>query len=1532
MPFFGVDLGADKCRLCSLDSYGRPIQISSIPTAVAISNGVTLCGDDALDLLQEEATVGVQGFKLLLGQKYCSPEIQNEVPHLPFIVQSSDEGECVIELENNQYTATELYAIILETLKSQHQSDYNTTVSNVVLSVPSFFNDRQRTALISAARMTDLTPLGLIQESLAAALAFQQHTSSRLIGKSVLVFDLGASKLDVTILKGDDLSILSNSSTQMVSCSKFDDVIFDWFCNHASSQLPQSVINNVDFRQQLQLKSRQAKETLSQSPSAFISIEGSSFKKSIKLSDFERESDLFFVATMRMVNTALKSAGLSAECVNEVIMVGAGSNIPRMKQMLRDKFGNTKVKVDFPRDVMVVKGLALLNNFAHLERHLINIPQQVPNERMDKHAVRTWKSHLIQLRDELEAKISDPGLKLSKAQINQFKKIIKNITTELGNRNTANNLASVYQKAIQDQNENLGADGVEDRQLLTTASPYKSSGQSLVHSMFNTAAIPPASGIKEPPNDPNNPFKSSGKPLVHQIFNTRTRPQSNDARSERTVNHSDVAIDLDPEFRFLAQTPSPKARRPASNPNDQPNSDEDKGLTLAKSIKKCKGCLFYLFLISIFVFLFVGVPFTTTFDVVSTLFCPSSVLTDAGHVSFSHRNPEFNLHHASFGYYFESEVYYNYEFDEVPEVFVAILNVETSKQIAFDVNVSYKTKTHFLLIIRTQAPLEYPREIFLDGVGITWVAVGTMCTKEQLAYSNSQFAFINGNSNWKLNSVTPFSYQNSNDIIILSAFQGVYFEGLDGFNDIQQETSISEEPKSHNLKVDAVFTSEGSVQEFRHNSLSFNYSEARYNTIDIGQFQINQGLGDSGQFALKVDFSFEFTRVPNVFVFLDGFQTYNSSLSYRIEVVEILFTSFTVNINMLSDSPMKIWFNFIAIDENFDTFDAVDLILFSIFLCLLITALLLELHKPNLVGAYNTDEEQYHNLGDYTHVANYTPPKPEEVSKAGSYIPRDIKWLECLTEWRNVKQDFSETKRDTFGIIFWMVFGMILLVFLLLFYREFILATKFFHSVQSVYITLFILGLEHFLIVLAFFTVTWPPHRMVKGYNHNPSNVAVLIASHMSAGKDPQLVKKDTKKNFFKYDESKLKENQSNVQAQFTRALRLASDSVANGNVYVCHNTGDEAPHPTDKTVRIIRNVEAWGRKVNYVYIPAGNKTFCLYYVAKNILGNRKDIDYVVIMDDDVVIPRDMSWQTHRLKKDNVCGAVVTIRADINDPEKSGFRRRKLLVWFQDLEYLLSGLMKQCQSNLGTGSYPHGAISIWKKDALIEILDHHNTAFHGEDAMMGFLTRQLMPGKKLITFAATPALTQVPTDLFHLGEDLFGDHAVDDKSLFNQRVKSWDVCAHRFFFKYLEHFIRFWNSDTLILKPFYLYEMITIIRDYFHVLIIAYFVIMDDIYPLGLIYIRVLLIQYIIFFTFNYIKLRRRKDLQSPLIVVILFPFYRLVLSFFRIFALFHNLFEYLPKKRMPSSEDPNLKVPYLHKFISKLNEPEDWQRIWSMQ
>ncbi|KAL0244954.1 hypothetical protein GEMRC1_009034 [Eukaryota sp. GEM-RC1] len=139
------------------------------------------------------------------------------------------------------------------------------------------------------------------------------------------------------------------------------------------------------------------------------------------------------------------------------------------------------------------------------------------------------------------------------------------------------------------------------------------------------------------------------------------------------------------------------------------------------------------------------------------------------------------------------------------------------------------------------------------------------------------------------------------------------------------------------------------------------------------------------------------------------------------------------------------------------------------------------------------------------------------------------------------------------------------------------------------------------------------------------------------------------------------------------------------------------------------------------------------------MLSRRPEITHVVIMDDDVQIPSDMSWQSHLMEEEDVAGAVITIRTDMNRPHlKRSSRRRSLLVWFQDMEYMISGLMKQCQSTFGTAAYPH--------------------------AQMGFILREKFKKPlRLVTMAATPVLTFPPTELFHVGEDFFGDHVVDEK-------------------------------------------------------------------------------------------------------------------------------------------------------------------------
>ncbi|KAL0223194.1 hypothetical protein P9112_002584 [Eukaryota sp. TZLM1-RC] len=974
--------------------------------------------------------------------------------------------------------------------------------------------------------------------------------------------------------------------------------------------------------------------------------------------------------------------------------------------------------------------------------------------------------------------------------------------------------------------------------------------------------------------------------------------------------------------------------------------------------KKVKAFVFYSSFIALFVFIFFYIQPPSISDVINPVLCPEAFQIDSGVIQFNTREPAWRLHRGGGGSIFDTDIYYNNAFESSPHVFVSLAGIETSQQIGVDIMVNRPQLDYFTIRISIFD------ESYLDSITLSWFAVGTLCFDDPSLVGLSAIVDADINqldsndlgfgTEWLGDFTLPMNHEYFDDIEVFFSFRGLRFYYDDPFTEAHSiETNYEVVP--HPLYNDSVsaetsFISMGHLRQIRYALLAFNSSFLRYNVFDRSSlaFGVNNTsnwelhLEDNFVFTKRIFFNFEFQRIPEVFVYITGIDTGNSPFAIKVEARHVDFLGFNVEITSPHDSVCNfISIEYFAYDEDLDRFDVLDFLLISIFIFFLTLALLFERFKGFFKGSINTSNEKYHSLPDnwfeliqdeetLAAKERYQPEEPP------ARVFRNDTWIGLLEAFESLKKQYTPGSRDTVEIVFWMVFAFVLFILLFFFYRDFLVATKFFHSLGSIYITLFILGLEHFLIILAFFSVSWPEHRVVKGFNDDNSNVAILIASHISAGRDPDMILNNCKNNFIKPPSREdLVELKKQKAIDFERTLRLASRSVGNGNVYVCHNANRPTPFPNDGTIEVIKKVKAWGRTVNYVYIPTGNKTFCLHYVNKNILAYRPEIEYVVIMDDDVMIPADMSWQTHRLAEDDVAGGVITIRADMNRPQcRNSWRRRSFLVAFQDMEYLLSGLLKLVQEKFGTCAYPHGAISIWKKKELNFVLECHNSAFHGEDAQMGFILRErCVTGKmkRLICLAATPALTQAPEDLFHLGEDLFGDHCIDEKSLFNQRVKSWDACAHRFFFKYLEHFVRYWNINTIILKPFYLYEMLTILRDYFHLLIILYFFLMADLAALGLIYFRVILLQYIVFFAFNYVKLRRRKDLQSPLIIVLLFPFYRLLLSLFRVFALFYNLFEYLPKKRMPSSEDPNLKVPYYHNYLSLNMHPEMWTKIWSM-
>ncbi|KAL0246166.1 hypothetical protein GEMRC1_007380 [Eukaryota sp. GEM-RC1] len=789
-------------------------------------------------------------------------------------------------------------------------------------------------------------------------------------------------------------------------------------------------------------------------------------------------------------------------------------------------------------------------------------------------------------------------------------------------------------------------------------------------------------------------------------------------------------------------------------------------------------CLFLNY--SLFMLIFLGFSFPSLSDIFGDVICPQSLVLDAGTVQYRVRpGGGWTLHVGDSNTLFEDEIYFNQEFTSEPNVFIAIGSIESSHPASVDVTLTRRSMSHFEIRITRILPA------YINELTITWIAVGQNCiddvrsvdfrgapTLQQIPEEEDPIEpQLDHVSYWDGHQPLPLeigSFESLNSSLVyfysISALrfsQETNLNNLNIYNSFQLVNSSGSDDDRvyfyHGIR------SKGLLEDARYNFVMFEkdfvvYNNFVYDVIRLSSdSHVDYNLDDYSRsyLSIRAEFSSDFNRIPDVVLFLLEYDCGETALKYSIEIKSVDFTGFEFSVVSLEGSIITfISFNYLAFDEDFDVFDAVDYFLLLLFFLFLILALAFEHFKPSFKTAPNTSYEMYHSLPKdwITTEERNDDPSPQ----CPNQVFNNETWVSMLEHFEDLKKNYRPGTRDFVEIVFWMIFAMVLLLFIFCSTEIILLPISSFILLDQCMSHCLFLVWNIFYWSLLLFPVSWPEHRLVKGYNAQNNHVAILIASHISAGRDPDLILKNSTKNFFRPPSREdLEEIREGKCDDFERTLRLASSSCGDGNVYVCHNANMKQPYPNDKTISVIKRLKKWGRQVNYVFIPTGNKTFCLQYVAKNILAYRPEITHVVIMDDDVQIPSDMSWQTHLMDEPDVAGAVITIRADINQPKlKHSWRRRSLLVWFQDMEYMLSGLMKLCQSNFGSAAYPHGAISIWKKELLVTVLDHHNSAFHGEDAQMGFILREkFKKPPRLITLCATPALTFPPTEVFHIGED-----------------------------------------------------------------------------------------------------------------------------------------------------------------------------------
>ena len=344
----------------------------------------------------------------------------------------------------------------------------------------------------------------------------------------------------------------------------------------------------------------------------------------------------------------------------------------------------------------------------------------------------------------------------------------------------------------------------------------------------------------------------------------------------------------------------------------------------------------------------------------------------------------------------------------------------------------------------------------------------------------------------------------------------------------------------------------------------------------------------------------------------------------------------------------------------------------------------------------------------------------------------------------------------------------------------------------------------------------------------------------------------------------------------FANTLRAALKVFPPNHIFVCDNGSSYSP--ADDTQLVARSVHV---DINYVYIPEGNKTFAFYWTNHywipflNKCGLVPPFTYALIIDDDVPLPPDLHIPHEHLKQRPEIKAVHFPITATSPTGNAGF-----LIKCQDIEYKLAAVHKQFQARLSRCLSCHGAIALWDRKAMDEVFFTHDTVFHGEDMYMGLCLLRKRDDSIIISAAQSIVPTYAPGEL---------------GMLFRQRVKSWELTSHRKTLTYIKEVLAprsFCHMPSLVLKPYFLQEVITILLDWLRVFLLCGLFLRDwrglllmTAFFMSLMYLQVLL--------FSFFVLRSRRNLAPSVSTIIVFPFYRLCGLLFRICALCHNLLVY---------------------------------------
>ncbi|WP_028320059.1 molecular chaperone DnaK [Desulfatiglans anilini] len=363
----GIDLGTTNSCVAVMEG-GDPVVITNAegsrttPSIVAFTDsGERLVGQAAKRQAVTNPENTVFAVKRLIGRKYDSAEVQKDLGVLPYKISKASNADAHVSIRGKDYSPAEISAMILQKMKQTAEDYLGEKVTEAVITVPAYFNDSQRQATKDAGKIAGLEVKRIINEPTAASLAYGLDKKG---DRKIAVFDLGGGTFDISILEiGEGVfEVKSTNGDTHLGGEDFDLRIVDYLANEFKKDQGIDLRNDKMALQRLKEAAEKAKMELSGSTETdinlpFITADASGPKHmNIKLgrSKLEALVDDLIQKIVGPCQTALKDAGLKASDVDEVILVGGMTRMPKVQEKVREVFGKEPSKGVNPDEVVAI--------------------------------------------------------------------------------------------------------------------------------------------------------------------------------------------------------------------------------------------------------------------------------------------------------------------------------------------------------------------------------------------------------------------------------------------------------------------------------------------------------------------------------------------------------------------------------------------------------------------------------------------------------------------------------------------------------------------------------------------------------------------------------------------------------------------------------------------------------------------------------------------------------------------------------------------------------------------------------------------------------------------------------------------------------------------------------------------------------------------------------------------------------------------------------------------------------------------------